>query len=72
MARKKIGGTRFLQSCLFEAQILTRKKKSVTIHSTLDENLSLPGILHVATKQSCRKKKSRLQERLEEQRTLDL
>lgn len=49
-----------------------QKKKSVTIHSTLDENLSLPSILHVATKQSCINKNSMPKGRLEEQMTLDL
>lgn len=68
---KKVGRTRFLQNCLFEAQKLTRKK-SVTIYSTPDENLNLPSILHVATKQSCINKNSKPQERLEEQMTLDL
>lgn len=66
----KKGRTRFLQNCLFEAQILLGKK-SLTIHSTLDENLSLPSILHVATKQSCINKNSMPQERLKEQMTLD-
>lgn len=68
--QEKNGRTRFLQNCLFKAQIL--EKTSVTIHNTLDENLSLPSILHVATKQSCINKNSMPEGRLEEQMTLDL